>query len=155
MKIPQKLPVVLSREETLGLLRAVREPTCRMALQTIYALRMRLNEALRLEVRDIDNDRLMVLVRNSKGAKDRTVPMPRPLLHKLRRYWAQERRPSEKPLLFIGEAEGERVHPTTLQKTFRAVLEQERIEKRAATQCNPPRASCAVSRPWRVVQQSF
>lgn len=132
VKIPQKLPSVLSRDETLHLLRAVREPTRRMALQTIYALGLRLNEALRLEVRDIDGERLMVLVRNSKGAKDRMVPLPRPLLHKLRRYWKEERRSSDKPLIFIGEAEGERVHPTTLQKTFRAVLEQEGIAKRAS-----------------------
>lgn len=132
VKIPQKLPVVLSREETLRVLRAVREPTRRTALQTIYALGLRLNEALRLEVRDIDSDRLMVSVRDSKGAKDRTVPLPRPLLHKLRTFWKTERRASDKPLVFIGEAEGEQVHPTTLQKTFRAVLEQERIEKRAS-----------------------
>lgn len=132
VRIPQKLPVVLSREETLRVLRAVREPTRRAALQTIYALGLRLNEALRLEVRDIDSDRLMVSVRDSKGAKDRTVPLPRPLLHKLRTFWKEERRASDKPLLFIGEAEGDRVHPTTLQKTFRAVLEQERIEKRAS-----------------------
>jgi site-specific recombinase XerD len=132
VKIPQKLPAVLSREETLRVLRAVREPTRRTALQTIYALGLRLNEALRLEVRDIDSERLMVLVRNSKGAKDRMVPLPRPLLHRLRRYWKEERRPSERPLVFIGEAEGDRVHPTTLQKTFRAVLEQERIAKRAS-----------------------
>lgn len=132
VRIPQKLPAVLSRDETLRVLRAVREPTRRIALQTIYALGLRLNEALRLEARDIDGDRLMVSVRNSKGAKDRMVPLPRPLLHKLRRYWKQERRPSERPLIFIGEAEGDRVHPTTLQKTFRAVLEQERIEKRAS-----------------------
>lgn len=95
VKIPQKLPTVLSREETLRVLRAVREPTRRTALQTIYGLGLRLNEALRLEVRDIDSDRLMVSVRNSKGAKDRTVPLPRPLLHRLRTYWKEERRPSQ------------------------------------------------------------
>jgi len=54
------------------------------------------------------------------------------LLHKLRKYWKEDRRPSERPLVFTGEAEGDRVHPTTLQKTFRAVLEQERIAKRAS-----------------------
>lgn len=132
VKIPQKLPAVLSREETLRLLRAVRDPTRRTALQTIYALGLRLGEALRLEVRDIDSDRLLVSVRNSKGAKDRMVPLPRPLLHKLRRFWKEERRASEGPLVFVGEAAGGMVHPTTLQKTFRAVLEQERIEKRAS-----------------------
>ena len=132
VKIPQKLPPVLSREETLRVLAAVREPTRRMALQTIYALGLRLNEALRLEVRDIDSDRLLVSIRDAKGAKDRMVPLPRPLLHRLRTYWKQERRASARPLVFVGEAHGGTVHPTTLQKTFRAVLEQERVEKRAS-----------------------
>lgn len=44
VRIPQKLPSVLSREETLRLLGAVREPTRRTALQTIYALGLRLND---------------------------------------------------------------------------------------------------------------
>lgn len=132
VKIPQKLPAVLSREEVHRVIQAVRQPTRRIALSTIYALGLRLNEALRLEVRDIDSDRLMVSVRNSKGAKDRMVPLPRPLLHKLRKYWKEDRRASERPLVFVGEANGGTVHPTTLQKTFRAVLEQEDVEKRAS-----------------------
>ena len=75
VKIPQKLPTVLSRQETRRVLRAVREPTRRIALITIYALGMRLGEALRLEARDIDSDRLMISIRYAKGAKDRMVPL--------------------------------------------------------------------------------
>lgn len=132
VKIPKKLPTVLSREETHRVLSAVREPTRRIALQTIYALGLRLGEALRLESRDIDSDRLIVSVRNAKGAKDRMVPLPRPLLHKLRHFWKQERQASEGSLLFVGGAKGGGIDRTTLQKTFGAVLEQERVEKRAS-----------------------
>jgi site-specific recombinase XerD len=99
---------------------------------TIYALGLRLGEALRLESRDIDSDRLMVWVRNAKGAKDRVVPLPRPLVHRLRKFWKEERRASAGPLLFVGEAAGGAVHPTTLQKTFSAVLEEQGVEKRAS-----------------------
>jgi site-specific recombinase XerD len=130
--IPQKLPTVLSREETHRVIHAVREPTRRAALVTIYALGLRLGEALRLESRDIDSDRLMVWVRNAKGAKDRVVPLPRPLLYRLRKFWKEERRASAGPLLFVGEAAGGAVHPTTLQKTFSAVLEEQGVEKRAS-----------------------
>jgi len=131
-KIPQKLPTVLSREETLRLLRSVREPTRRTALVTIYGLGLRLGEALRLESSDIDSDRLMVWIRDAKGAKDRVVPLPRPLLHRLRRFWKQDRRRTDSKLVFVGEAAGETVHPTTLQKTFRAVLQEQGIDKRAS-----------------------
>lgn len=132
VKIAQKLPVVLSVEETHRVLGAVREPTRRMALQTIYALGLRLGEGLRLESRDIDSDRLIVLVRDAKGAKDRMVPLPRPLLHKLRRFWKQDRQASKGPLLFVGGAKGGSVDRTSLQKTFSAVLEEQHVEKRAS-----------------------
>lgn len=132
VKIAQKLPAVLSREETHRVLHAVREPTRRAALVTIYALGLRLGEALRLEASDIDSDRLMVWVRDAKGAKDRVVPLPRPLLHRLRKYWREERRRSTTPLVFVGDAAGDSVHPTTLQKTFGAVLEEQGIDKRAS-----------------------
>ena len=132
VKVAQKLPTVLSREETCRVLRAVREPTRRAALSTIYALGLRLGEGLRLESADIDSDRLMVWVRDAKGGKDRVVPLPRPLLHRLRQFWKEDRRPSSKPLVFVGEAAGDAVHPTTLQKTFRAALEEQGVDKRAS-----------------------
>jgi site-specific recombinase XerD len=74
---PQRLPVVLSTGEVRAVLQAVRHPVRRMALTSIYALGLRLNEALPLASEDIDSQRLMVWLRDAKGAKDRGVPLPR------------------------------------------------------------------------------
>lgn len=77
---PRLLPVVLSPAEVRSVITVVREPVRRMALATIYALGLRLNEGLSLETGHIDAERLTVWVRNGKGAKDRGVrraPMPR------------------------------------------------------------------------------
>ncbi len=91
VKHPSKLPIVLSTGEVRTLLASIRHPVRRMALTTIYALGLRLGEGLRLETSHIDCDRLFVAVRNGKGAKDRSVPLPRPLLARLRRHWKEER----------------------------------------------------------------
>jgi len=44
----------------------------------------------------------MVWLRDAKGAKDRGVPLPRPLLARLRRYWKLERPQSASKYLFVG-----------------------------------------------------
>ena len=101
-----------------------------MALTTIYALGLRLGEGLHLQSSHIDSARQMVWVRSGKGAKDRRVPLPKPLLHKLRQYWKNERPASTLPLLFVS-AEGKPIHETTLQKTFTAAQEELNLPRRA------------------------
>jgi integrase/recombinase XerD len=127
---PRTLPVVLSRSEVKRLLGAVEHPVRRMALTTIYGLGLRLGEGLHLQSSHIDSGRQMVWVRNGKGAKDRRVPLPRPLLHKLRAYWKNERPASTLPLLFVS-SEGKPIHETTLQKTFTAAQLELNLPRRA------------------------
>jgi len=137
---PRTLPVVLSRAEVKRLLGAVEHPVRRMALTTIYALGLRLGEGLHLQSSHIDSARQMVWVRNGKGAKDRRVPLPKPLLHKLRQYWKHERPASTLPLLFVS-SEGKPIHETTLQKTFTAAQEELNLPRRATI--HTLRHSCA------------
>ena len=68
------MPVVLSPEEVLRLLEAVRPGRERMLLQTAYACGLRLGELPHLRVTDIDSAR-RVIVRQGKGQKDRLVPL--------------------------------------------------------------------------------
>lgn len=128
---PQRLPVVLSPAEVRAVLDVVRHPVRRMALSTIYALGLRLGEGLSLEAGDIDGERLMVWIRDAKGAKDRGVPLPRPLLARLRRYWKTERPASSTKYLFVPPGGSAPLHETTLQKTFSAARSDARLEKHA------------------------
>src|SRR5512139_3865157 len=120
VNMPRMLPVVLSCAEVRAVLAAVRHPVRRVALATIYALGLRLGEGLRLEAGDIDSQRLIVWIRDGKGARDRAVPLPRPLLSRLRQYWKQEREPSTTEYLFVPPNASAPLHETTLQKTFTA-----------------------------------
>ena len=54
---------------------------------------MRLDEALHLQVGDIDSARMLVHVHLGKGAKDRLVPLPPRTLQMLREYWVTHRHP--------------------------------------------------------------
>jgi integrase/recombinase XerD len=114
-----------------AVLEAVRHPVRRMALTTIYALGLRLNEGLSLEAGHIDSQRLIVWVRDGKGAKDRGVPLPRPLLDRLRRYWKAERPASTTKYLFFSQDRNAPLHETTLQKTFVAARADARLHKDA------------------------
>jgi integrase/recombinase XerD len=132
VKKPHRLPVVLNQDEVRAILRAVRHPVRRMALATIYALGLRLNEGLGLETGHIDGPRRMVWVRDGKGAKDRGVPLPRPLLERLRQYWKTERPRSATSYLFVPTSGKAPLHESTLQKTFTAARADARIAKDAS-----------------------
>jgi integrase/recombinase XerD len=128
---PRRLPVVLSRPEVRAVLHAVRHPVRRMALTTIYALGLRLGEGLSLETGHIDGERLVVWVRDGKGARDRGAPLPRPLLSRLRQYWKTERPASPTKYLFVPPEGVAPLHETTLQKTFTAARKDAGIDKHA------------------------
>jgi integrase len=95
LRVPKekKLPDVLSVDEVRRLIAAVRTPHNRAYFWTVYSLGLRLEEGLRLQVGDIDSQRMMVHVHRGKGAKDRYVPLPSRTLKVLREYWATHRHP--------------------------------------------------------------
>jgi site-specific recombinase XerD len=92
-KKPKKIPVVLSRDEVLKLLQCIPSRRQRMLLTTMYATGMRVGEAVRLRVADIDSRRMTILVACGKGDKQRLVPLSRKLLTELRLFWKTHRNP--------------------------------------------------------------
>jgi integrase/recombinase XerD len=87
----KKLPVVLSRDEVHELLRSICLLRYRVCLTTIYSCGLRLSEGAHLKVEDIDGDRGFISVRQSKGNKDRNVPLPQKTLELLREQWKSHR----------------------------------------------------------------
>ncbi len=91
VKKPNRLPVILSREEARHLLSLIRRPQARMSCVMMYSCGLRISEATRLKPADIDSERMVVCVRHGKGDKDRMVPLPRRTLELLRAYWVGHR----------------------------------------------------------------
>jgi integrase/recombinase XerD len=86
---PKHLPTVLSKEEVSRLLDATRSLKHRALLMTLYGAGLRVSEACRLTVADIDSSRMVIHVQQAKGRKDRDVMLSPVLLATLRQYWKQ------------------------------------------------------------------
>jgi integrase len=74
-KRSQKVPLVLTQDEVRALLAAM-DGTPLLVAQLLYGTGMRLLEAMRLRVKDIDFGAGEITVRQGKGDKDRRVPLP-------------------------------------------------------------------------------
>lgn len=85
-------PTVLSIDEVRLIIDAARTPQAKAFLTTVYSCGLRLQEALNLEVRDIDAERMMVRIRG-KGSKQRDVPLPASTYEVLKTYWKTHRNP--------------------------------------------------------------
>jgi site-specific recombinase XerD len=84
-KASTRLPVVLTRAEVARLLEGL-TGTHRLFGELLYGTGMRILEAARLRVKDLDFDRGEILVRDGKGCKDRVTMLPRALFPPLRRH---------------------------------------------------------------------
>ncbi len=127
----KKLPAVLSREEVRRVLGSVHRSHYRICLTTIYACGLRLQEALRLEVRDVDGDRELLHIRQPKGWRDRYVPLPQTTLTLLRQQWATHRHPT---LLFPARTQQQATQSMSasgVQRAFKAACADSGISKPA------------------------
>jgi integron integrase len=74
-RAPERLPVVLSRDEVRRLLGQV-PGTMHLVVTLLYGAGLRLQECLELRIKDLDFDREQIVVRQGKGQKDRVTVLP-------------------------------------------------------------------------------
>lgn len=96
-KRPKRLPVVLTPTEVRELLLHMDGTTCLIA-QLLYGTGMRLLEALRLRVKDVEFARREIVVREGKGNKDRVTVLPENLMAPLQAQLQKARLLHEKDL---------------------------------------------------------
>lgn len=82
-KRPQRLPVILTVEEVTGVLSRMHGEHGLLA-RLLDGTGMRITEALRLRVKDVDFDRQTLIVREGKGGNDRALMLPQALVADLR-----------------------------------------------------------------------
>ena len=86
-KKPQSLPVVLSPQEVVQFLDAVKAAKQRAILTVCYAAGLRISEAIGLTVSAIDSERMVLRIAKGEGQKDRYVMLSPKLLAVLRAWW--------------------------------------------------------------------
>jgi site-specific recombinase XerD len=126
-KQSQRLPEILSREEVAVLLETPPNAKHRLLLATIYAAGLRVSEAVRLKVGDVDRGRMTLRIEEGKGRKDRVVPLSRRLSEQLEAYWR-----TAPPGLWLFPSRGGR-HPvgiSVVQKVFQLAKLRAGIRKR-------------------------
>jgi len=112
----KKLPVVLSPQEVVQFLGAVKSKKYRCMLVIAYSAGLRISEVTRLKLKDIDSKRMSIRVEQGKGHKDRYVMLSPNLLTLLREYW-KAYRPSD--WLFPGSLPDRPIAPGTVRTVCR------------------------------------
>ncbi|MFA6393730.1 MAG: tyrosine-type recombinase/integrase [Patescibacteria group bacterium] len=85
-KTPKKLPEVLSKEEVKKILGTIQNVKHKLLLGLIYSSGLRVSEAVKLKVKDLDFDRMMLFIRAGKGKKDRITIMSEKMIGVLKKY---------------------------------------------------------------------
>jgi integrase/recombinase XerD len=87
VRVPRRLPVVLSREEVARLIAAAPNLKSQTALSIAYGAGLRASEVIALKIGDIDSKRMTLRVEQGKGRKDRYAMLSPVLLERLRAWW--------------------------------------------------------------------
>lgn len=112
LRFEKKIPVVLSVDEVGAFLQAIANLKHRTMFMVMYACGLRVSEVIKLQIADIDSERMVIHVRGGKGNKDRYVPLSSTLLEALRNYW-KALKPSS--YLFLSRT-GKPMDPSTIQQ---------------------------------------
>lgn len=121
------LPEYLNETQLAKLLDAVTNLKHRALLTTIYAGGLRISELLNLKVQDVDGQNGYLKIKNSKGAKDRPVPVPPATINLLRQYY-RVYQPNR--YLFEGQKTGQPYTATSASKVLKAALRKSGIKQK-------------------------
>ena len=120
------LPNVLSKEEIKLILNAHGNIKHKTMLSLIYSCGLRRSELLHLKPADIDSHRGIVIIRQSKGKKDRIAPLSPKILEMLRHYYVISK---PKTWLFEGQNAGLPYASKSLQSVLKQALQKTGITK--------------------------
>jgi integrase/recombinase XerD len=122
----KRLPNVLSKNEVKSILEAPINLKHRAMLSLIYACGLRRSELLNLTLKDILSDRNLLFIRQSKGKKDRVVPISIKLIEMLRDYYKAFK---PKTWLFEGQEVGKKYSERSIQLVLNQAVEKAKIVK--------------------------
>ena len=121
-----RLPNVLSKEEVKRILDATVNEKHRVMLSLIYACGLRRSESIDLVPGDLERDRKLLRIRQSKGFKDRVVPISEKVIQMIDLYITRFR---PEKYLFEGQNPGNRYSASSLDKVFKEAKKRAGLKK--------------------------
>lgn len=108
------LPVVFSKDEAKKVISQL-DGVIQLVIKMLYGTGMRLNEGLRLRIKDIDLEENQIIVRDGKGEKDRITILPEKLVEPLQEHI---RKVKNLHLLDLQKGLGATVLPYALERKY-------------------------------------
>lgn len=136
VRLPLKLPVVLSPQEVSRLIAAARNVKHQAALSVAYGAGLCASEVIGLKVTDVDGERMTLRVEQGKGRKDRYAMLSPVLLQRLRSWWRiahAQGRMLPGGWLFPGLDPTDPLTARQLNRAVHAAAEAAGIDKRVST----------------------
>jgi integrase/recombinase XerD len=135
LREPQKIPMVMSPDETRRLLAVASSLKVRVLLSLGYGCGLRAGEVVRLKVKHIDSAQKIIRIEQSKGRKDRNVMLSPETLDLLRQWWKARppaydaTTPAQERWLFPGRKPGKPMTTRQLSRLFHEAAEAAGIKK--------------------------
>src|SRR2546425_12445489 len=136
LREPQKIPQVISPDETRRLLAVASSLKVRVLLSLGYGCGLRAGEVIRLKVKHIDSAQKIIRIEQSKGRKDRNVMLSPEMIDLLRQWWKARRgfdahaTPVQERWLFPGRKHGQPMTTRQLNRLFHEAADGAGIRKR-------------------------
>jgi len=135
VRVEQKLPVVLSREEVARLIQSAANLKHQTALSVAYGAGLRAGEVVALKTADVDSGRMTLRIEQAKGRKDRYALLSPLMLERLRAWWRYARAKNlvvAGGWLFPGQDRVNPMTPRQLNRAIHAAAQNARIDKRVS-----------------------
>ena len=135
VRVPRRLPVILSRDEVARLIMAAPGLKYQVALSVAYGAGLRASEVVGLKVGDIDSRRMVLRIEQGKGRKDRYALLCPVLLERLRAWWRVARtqgRMLDGGWLFPGQNPINPLNTRQLNRAVHAAASEAELDKRVS-----------------------
>ena len=135
IKEPEKVPLVMSQDETKRLLAVAANRKVRLLLSLAYGAGLRVGEVVRLKVKHIDKAQMIIRVEQSKGRKDRLVMLSPEMLTLLHEWWKvrttryDQGVPVQERWLFPGRRPGLHLTERQVDRLFHETVDAAGIKK--------------------------
>jgi len=135
LREPERIPLVMSPDETRRVLAVATSLKARVALSLCYGCGLRAGEVVRLKVKHIDSAQKIIRIEQSKGRKDRNVMLSPETVDLLRQWWKARRgfdahtTPLQERWLFPGRKPGRPMTTRQLNRLFHEAANGAGIKK--------------------------